>query len=84
MDDTPKAFLEELRSSLLKKRVGQIALAIVLAEAGWRLVAAFTWELIIPLIGKGLRGNAESVLFKSYAENPCRGKNCLDRFWNLR
>ena len=33
MDDTPKAFLEELRTSVLKKRVGQIALAVVLAEA---------------------------------------------------
>jgi large-conductance mechanosensitive channel len=32
MDDTPRAFLEEFRSSILKKRVGQIALAVVLAE----------------------------------------------------
>jgi len=33
MDDTPRAFFEELRSGILKKRVGQIALAVVLAEA---------------------------------------------------
>jgi hypothetical protein len=38
----PKRFLEELRSSLLKKQVGQLALAIVLAEAGWRFVTART------------------------------------------
>ena len=29
----------------MKKRVGQIALAVVLAEAIWRFVRAFTWYL---------------------------------------
>ncbi len=33
MDDTPKGLLGELRASVLKKRVGQIALAVLLAEA---------------------------------------------------
>ena len=70
MDDTPKAFFEELRSSLLKKRVGQIALAVVLAEAAWRLVTSLTWYLIIPLIGRALRSNTESVIFEKATTNP--------------
>ena len=70
MDDTPKAFFEELRSSLLKKRVGQIALAVVLAEAAWRLVTSLTWYLIVPLVGRALRGNTESVIFEKATTNP--------------
>jgi large-conductance mechanosensitive channel len=70
VDDTPKAFLEELRSSLLKRTVGQIALAVVLAEAFWRLVTSLTWYLIIPGIGKALRGNTESVFFKNSSAYP--------------
>lgn len=65
MDDTPKAFLEELHSSILKKRVGQIALAIILAEAVWRLVNAFTWFLVMPVIAGFFRGQTESVLFRA-------------------
>ncbi len=74
MDDTPKAFLEELRSSLLKKRVGQIGLAVVLAEAAWRLVTALTWYLIIPAIGKAL-SNSESVLFQKSTTYPFPWQN---------
>jgi large-conductance mechanosensitive channel len=70
VDDTPKAFLEEFQSSLLKRRVGQIALAVVLAEAAWRLVSSLTWYLIIPLIGRALRGNTESVLLGRATTNP--------------
>jgi hypothetical protein len=36
MDDTPKQLLDELRTDLLRKRLGQIALAILLAEAALR------------------------------------------------
>jgi large-conductance mechanosensitive channel len=75
MDDTPKAFLEELRSSILKKRVGQIALAVVLAEAVWRLVTSLTWYLIIPLIGKSLDGHTESVLFETATRRPIPWEN---------
>jgi large-conductance mechanosensitive channel len=75
MDDTPKAFLEELRSSILKKRVGQIALAVVLAEAVWRLVNSLTWYLIIPLIGKSLDGHTESVLFETATRRPIPWEN---------
>jgi large-conductance mechanosensitive channel len=70
MDDNPKAFLEELRSGILKKRVGQIALAVVLAQAVWRLLNTLTWYLIIPLIGRALYGQTESVLFENAKRNP--------------
>jgi large-conductance mechanosensitive channel len=75
MDDTPKAFLEELRSSILKKRVGQIALAVVLAEAVWRLVNSLTWYLMIPLIGRLFQGHTESVLFESATTHPIPWEN---------
>jgi large-conductance mechanosensitive channel len=75
VDDTPKAFLEEVRSSLLRKRVGQIALAVVLAEAAWRLVTSRTWYLVIPLIGRVLRGNTESVLFAGATNRPFPWEN---------
>jgi len=75
VDDTPQAFIEELRSSLLRRRVGQIALAVVLAEAAWHLVSSLTWYLIIPLIGKALRGNTESVLFPSATSRPIPWEN---------
>lgn len=75
MDDSPKAFFEELRASLLRKRVGQIALAVILAQAAWRLVIALTWNLIVPLIGKALHGNTESVLFARANSNPFPWEN---------
>jgi large-conductance mechanosensitive channel len=63
MDDTPKGFLDELRGSILRRTVGQIAIAVVLAEAAWKLVSSLTWYLILPMIARALRGNTESVLF---------------------
>jgi large-conductance mechanosensitive channel len=74
MDDTPKAFLEEVRTSILRKRVGQIALAVVLAQAVWRLISALTWYLLMPLMGKFFNGT-ESVLLKGYRENPIPWEN---------
>ena len=75
MDDSPKAFFEEIRASLLRRRVGQIALAIILAQAAWRLVLALTWTLIIPVMGKALRGSTESVLFARATSNPFPWEN---------
>jgi large-conductance mechanosensitive channel len=63
MDDTPGHFIQELRTSILRKRVGQIALAVVLAEACLRFLNALTWFLIVPLIGDLLDRHTESVLF---------------------
>ena len=75
MDDTPKGLLGELRTTVLKKRVGQIALAVVLAEAVLQLITALTWYLIIPVLGRLLHGQSESVLLKASAEAPIRWEN---------
>lgn len=75
MDDTPQAFLEELRSGILKKRVGQIALAVVLAEAIWRLLNSFTWYFVMPVIGRFLQGQTESVLLQRSTGNPIPWEN---------
>jgi large-conductance mechanosensitive channel len=65
MDDTPRHFVQELRSSILKKRAGQIALAVILAEACLRFLNGLTWFLIVPTIGALLNGHTESVLFQT-------------------
>jgi large-conductance mechanosensitive channel len=70
MDDTPKALIEEFRTALLRKRVGQIAIAVVLAEAAWRFVNSLVWLVIFPVLGRILQGHTESVLFESATKNP--------------
>ena len=65
MDDTPGQFVQELRYSLLKKRAGQIALAVILAEACLRFLNALTWFLVVPIIAMVLKGHTESVLFET-------------------
>lgn len=70
MDDTPRNFVHELRSSLLKKRAGQIALAVILAEACLRFLNALTWFLIVPTLGMRVNGHTESVLFESRRPFP--------------
>jgi large-conductance mechanosensitive channel len=70
MDDTPGHFVQELRSSLLRKRAGQIALAVILAEACLRFLNALTWYLLVPAIGKLLDGHTESVLFQTRTPFP--------------
>jgi large-conductance mechanosensitive channel len=75
MDDTPKAFIEEFRSAMLKKRVGQIAIAVVLAQAVWRLINAFTWFLIMPIIGRLEERQTQSVLFPRSSGSPISWEN---------
>lgn len=75
MDDTPKAFIEEFRSAILKKRVGQIAIAVVLAEAVWRLLTAFTWYLMMPIIYRFMDGQTESVLLPRSSGRPILWEN---------
>ena len=67
LDDTPQAFLEEFRSAILKKRAGQIALAMILALAVWRLVYTIVYSLIVPVLVTVLFRHSESVLFDSRA-----------------
>jgi large-conductance mechanosensitive channel len=70
MDDTPGHFVQELRFSLLRKRAGQIALAVILAQACLRFLNALTWYLIVPTVGKVLEGHTESVLFQTRTPFP--------------
>ncbi|MGA8491666.1 MAG: hypothetical protein WB711_14665 [Terriglobales bacterium] len=70
MDDTPGHFVQELRSSLLRKRAGQIALAVILAEACLRFLNALTWFLVVPFIAAVLKGHTESVLFETQTRAP--------------
>jgi large-conductance mechanosensitive channel len=70
MDDTPGHFVHELRSSLLRKRAGQIALAVILAEASLRFLNALTWYLVVPTIAALLKGHTESVLFETQTRAP--------------
>jgi large-conductance mechanosensitive channel len=69
-DDSPQKFLEELKHSIFRRRIGQIALAIVLAEASIRYLNALIWFLVIPVISNGLKGHTESVLFASQRAFP--------------
>jgi large-conductance mechanosensitive channel len=70
MDDTPKQLLDELRTNLLRKRLGQIALAILLAEAALRFVNSLVWYLIIPIFGRVFENHTESVLFEGATRAP--------------
>jgi large-conductance mechanosensitive channel len=70
MDETPRGLLTEFRATVLKKRVGQIALAVLLAQAALQLITTLTWYLIIPAFAKLLRGQTESVLFEKSADSP--------------
>jgi large-conductance mechanosensitive channel len=70
MDETPQGLLTEFRASILKKRVGQIALAVLLAQATLQLITTLTWYLVIPVFAKVLRGQTESILFEKSAVSP--------------
>jgi hypothetical protein len=50
-------------------------LAVVFAQSVWRLISALTWYLLMPAIGKVFNGNTESVLFKTYRDNPIPWEN---------
>ena len=65
MDNNPRQFVDELKFAIVRRRVGQIALAVVLAEECIRFLSAIVWYLIIPLVSNALQGHTESVLFPS-------------------
>src|SRR5581483_2170559 len=70
MDGSPSEFLHELRHALLRKRIGQIALAVLIAQEILRFIASIVWNLFLPLIGRFLAGQTESVLFERSTRNP--------------
>jgi|RhiMetdeSRZDD1v2_1073273.scaffolds.fasta_scaffold786343_2 large-conductance mechanosensitive channel len=70
MDNTPRQFFEEFRSSILKEKIGIIAMAIILAQAVLRLTYALSSFLVMPLIARVFFGHTHSVLFESPAPFP--------------
>jgi hypothetical protein len=62
MDDSPRQFIDELKFAIIRRRVGQIALAVVLAEECIRFLSAIVWYLIIPAISTVLEGHTDSVI----------------------
>jgi large-conductance mechanosensitive channel len=68
MNDTPGAFLAEFRRSVLKRRIGWIAIAIILAQAILRLMSGVTYYFIVPVLGRMFGGNSDSVLFKGTSD----------------
>jgi large-conductance mechanosensitive channel len=68
--DSPKQFLDGLKLTIFRRRIGQIALAVILAESCIRYLNALVWFLIIPLISNVLETHTESVLFKNRRTLP--------------
>jgi large-conductance mechanosensitive channel len=65
MDDTPRQFLDELKFAIARRRIGQIALAVVLAEECIRYLNTLVWYMIIPAVANVLQTHTESVLFQT-------------------
>jgi large-conductance mechanosensitive channel len=70
LDESPRQFLDGLKLTIFRRRIGQIALAVVLAEACIRYLSALVWYLIIPLIANLLENHSESVIFASRRSFP--------------
>jgi len=70
MDETPRQFFDELKLAILRRRVGQIALAVVLAQECIRFLNALIWYLVIPLLENALEGHTESLLFQTRRPFP--------------
>ncbi len=64
-DATPQGFLKELTSAVWYRRAGQIALAVVLAQAALRLISGFVAYLLVPFVAGFVNSNSESVMFAS-------------------
>jgi large-conductance mechanosensitive channel len=70
MDESPRQFLDGLKLTIFRRRIGQIALAVVLAEACIRYLSALVWYLIIPVISNLLENHTESVIFANRRSFP--------------
>jgi len=69
-DDSPKQVFDGIKFTIFRRRIGQIALAVVLAEACIRYISSLVWYLIIPAIANILDTHAESVLFSTRRHFP--------------
>jgi hypothetical protein len=68
--DSPRQFLDGLKLTIFRRRIGQIALAVILAESCIRYLNALVWFLVIPIISNVLESHTESVLFKNRRTFP--------------
>jgi large-conductance mechanosensitive channel len=69
-DDSPKQVFDGIKFTIFRRRIGQIALAVVLAEACIRFISSLVWYLIIPAIANLLETHTDSVLFKNRRSLP--------------
>jgi large-conductance mechanosensitive channel len=69
-DDSPREFLDGLKLTIFRRRIGQIALAVVLAEACIRYLNSLVWYLVIPIISNVLANHTESVLLENRRKFP--------------
>jgi large-conductance mechanosensitive channel len=70
MDDSPTEFLDGLKLTIFRRRIGQIALAVVLAESCIRYLNSLVWYLVIPIISNVLANHTESVLLENRRKFP--------------
>jgi hypothetical protein len=68
--DSPRQFIDGLKLTIFRRRIGQIALAVILAESCIRYLDALVWLLVIPAISNVLESHTESVLFKNRRTFP--------------
>ena len=68
--DSPRQFVDGLKLTIFRRRIGQIALAVILAESCIRYLNALVWFLVIPAISNVLESHTESVLFKNRRTFP--------------
>jgi hypothetical protein len=68
--DSPRQLIDGLKLTIFRRRIGQIALAVILAESCIRYLNALVWFLVIPVISNALESHTESVLFKNRRSFP--------------
>ena len=74
--ETPRQLFDSIKLTIFRRRIGQIALAVILAESCIRCLSSLVWYLIIPAISNVLATHAESVLFshnRSFPWEPLAG-----------
>lgn len=64
-EPSPRELIDGLKLTIFRRRIGQIALAVVLAEACIRYLNTLVWYVVIPLVSNVLATHTESVLFEN-------------------
>jgi len=68
--ESPGELIDGIKFTIFRRRIGQIALAVILAESCIRYLSALVWYLIIPIISNVLATHTESVLFSTRRNFP--------------